>query len=191
MKEDQDILFLTETDIKLNDQEDYSIKGFKKIIQKRNPSVNMVRLLGLVKNDFMNDITIMDSLMSSDFSSIWLSYDERNRGYLRNAGFYREWSHLENRTENNQVVLINKFIEQIEQVAVNKSKLIIAGDAYFCENKWKDIDYTHRKVSSPLINCLEQSGLIIKKLGNTYQADHKLANGTVPASAFNHIYSST
>ena len=189
-REDIDIIFLTETDIKLSSEDDYKIEGFKTVFQARESQDDVIRLICLIKNKRMSVIRIMDNIMSNSFPSIWLSYEERNKGIIKIAGFYREWSHNGDRSENSQVEQITKFSEQIEQATGNKSKVIITGDANLCENNWKKATYTHRKVASPLINCIEQCGLKINQVGLTYQADHMLANGKVPESALDHVYSS-
>jgi hypothetical protein len=81
-REDIDIIFLTETDIKLSSEDDYQIEGFKTVFQARESQDDVIRLICLIKNKRMSVIRIMDNIMSNSFPSIWLSYEERNKGIM-------------------------------------------------------------------------------------------------------------
>ena len=48
-KEDLDILFLTETDVRLNNEEDFKLCGFNTIFHKRENNEEKIRLIALVK----------------------------------------------------------------------------------------------------------------------------------------------
>ena len=47
-----------------------------------------------------------------------------------------------------------------------------------------------KNIATPLKNALVQCGFIINQIGNTYQADHVLHDGSVPKSALDHVYHS-
>ena len=53
---------------------------------------------------------------------------------------------------------------------------------------WQDPNFLYPRVAEILIESLNQNGLTVLKLGNTYQANHALANGHVAESAIDHIY---
>ena len=50
-------------------------------------------------------------------------------------------------------------------------------------NKWHDAGFLQKNISIPLMECIEQNGLKIEDVGNTYQSDHCLSCGVVPESA--------
>ena len=71
-KEKINILFLTETDIILCNTEDYKIEGFTTIFQKRESENEKIRIVALIKEDVESQISVKESLMSTDVPSIWL-----------------------------------------------------------------------------------------------------------------------
>ena len=64
----KDILFLTETDIKINKEKDYKIEGFQTVFQARDSEHDTIRILALINNNgnsaeyahFNNKLTIDD-----------------------------------------------------------------------------------------------------------------------------------
>ena len=64
------------------------------------------------------------------------------------------------------------------------------GDSNLDANKWDSPKFLHKNISIPLKNCLQQCGINILPVGNTYLADHMLQNGTIPESALDHLYTS-
>ena len=57
-------------------------------------------------------------------------------------------------------------------------------------NKWNNSKFLQKNVAAPLKIALDRCGLLFKDIGNTYQSDHIVANGSVPESALDHVYSS-
>ena len=55
-KEDLDILFLTETDVRLNNEEDFKLCGFNTIFHKRENNEEKIRLIALVKTSLEPNI---------------------------------------------------------------------------------------------------------------------------------------
>ena len=49
---------------------------------------------------------------------------------------------------------------------------------------------TFRKISDVLKNSLEQCGIDIYDMGNTFQSDHLQSNGQVAMSLLDHVYHS-
>ena len=45
-----------------------------------------------------------------------------------------------------------------------------------------------KKIANPLKNAIEQNGLTVYPVENTYLADHLLKNGSIPESALDHMY---
>ena len=87
-----------------------------------------------------------------------------------------------------QVERINDFAKQIEKASSESKKIVILGDANPDHNTWQDPNFLYPRVAEILIESLNQNGLTVLKLGNTYQANHALANGHVAESAIDHIY---
>ena len=56
IKEDLDILFLTETDVMLNNEEDFKLCGFNAIFHKRENNEEKIRLIALVKTSLEQNI---------------------------------------------------------------------------------------------------------------------------------------
>ena len=72
-----DLLFVTETDTRaITSEKDYSIKGFKTILQKRSSINDNVRIICLVRTNFEESITILDQIMTTDIPTIWLELKE-------------------------------------------------------------------------------------------------------------------
>ena len=87
-----DIMFLTETDThSLSSKTDYQIEGYETILPKMDNN-NLVRILCLVKNDRINQISTVESLMSTDFPTIWLEYTSQKGAKFLIGGFYRVWT---------------------------------------------------------------------------------------------------
>ena len=60
------------TDIQLNNSEDFQIKGFNTVIQKRESATDKVRIVALVSDSILCQISVKEELMSTEFPSIWL-----------------------------------------------------------------------------------------------------------------------
>ena len=65
-------MFLTETDLNILEEGDYTIEGYKTIFPKRIANTDKIRIVALVKNDIENNIKVMNDVMNEDFPSIWL-----------------------------------------------------------------------------------------------------------------------
>ena len=53
----KDILFLTETDIKINKEKDYKIEGFQTVFQARDSEHDTIRILALINNKVSKHIS--------------------------------------------------------------------------------------------------------------------------------------
>ena len=124
------------------------------------------------------------------FQSIWLELSDVNNKNTNIAGYYREWNHEGDKTEECQIEQINTFASQIDLAATSGSNLIITGDVNLCSNKWDDSNYTRKNVANPLKNCIVRNGLDIHNIGNTYMADRILPDDNITESAIDHVYSS-
>ena len=56
--------------------------------------------------------------------------------------------------------------------------------------RWRQIWRRSNKKNENLRISLDRCGLLCNEIGITYQSDHILANGAVPESALDHVYSS-
>ena len=71
-----DIIFLTETDTKaISKPEDYKIPGYDTVLPLNDGKNPVTRILGLVKSNIANQITLRTELMSNNFLSIWLEHN--------------------------------------------------------------------------------------------------------------------
>ena len=99
-----DLLFVTETDTRaITSEKDYSIKGFKTILQKRSSINDNVRIICLVRTNFEESITILDQIMTTEIPTIWLELKEANQRKTAIGGFYREWTHEGTKTVEEQL----------------------------------------------------------------------------------------
>ena len=57
-----------------------------------------------------------------------------------------------------------------------------------CSLKWDEPTLIYKNIANPLEECLQQCGLKVNQIGNTYMADQVLKNWMVPESALDHIY---
>ena len=55
-------------------------------------------------------------------------------------------------------------------------------------NKWNDLNYLHLRLVEDLFEVIDQHGLKIHDVRNTYQADHAQKNGNIAESAIDHVY---
>ena len=70
-----DIIFLTETDTRtVPTAMDYQIEGYTTILPKMSENNNLIRILCLIKNELMDQINVVEALMSTEFPSIWVEY---------------------------------------------------------------------------------------------------------------------
>ena len=70
-------------------------------------------------------------------------------------------------------------------------KLILTGDVNLWSSKWAETNYIRKNVARPVLESINQHGLIIADIGATYQADHILKDGTIPESSLDHVYTSS
>ena len=110
--ENIDVQFLNETDtIQLQKEGDFAINGYSTIFQKRVDNSEKLRLICLVKESLMKNITVRKDLMSTDYPSICLELKENNKQTVLLAGFYREWNQKGNKSEANQIKVLLKNYE--------------------------------------------------------------------------------
>ena len=64
---------------------------------------------------------------------------------------------------------MEEFTSQIDVANETFEKLIITGDVNLCSSKWAETNYTRKNVARPVIECINQHGLIIANIGATYQ----------------------
>ena len=190
LTEKLDVLFLTETDTKSINCANYKIKGYSTFTQASSEDSEMIRIIALVKENCGVEINLRKDLMSCSFPSIWLEIKDKHQSNSMVGGFYRQWSANGIRSTPLQITEIEVFCSQINQAASPNGKMIITGDANLCSEKWLSDEFDRKSIANPLLQCLEQNGLEVQKVGLTYQADHMLPNGTVTSSALDHVYSS-
>ena len=65
-----DVIFLTETDVLLQSDNEYQIEGFKTVLPIKSNHEDKTRIICLIKNEWMSKCTIRNELMTSDFASI-------------------------------------------------------------------------------------------------------------------------
>ena len=104
------------------------------------------------------------------------------------GGFYREWTQDGQNSEAAQISRMEIFLEQVEKVSSKYEYIMILGDANLDSNKWEESGYLHHKVTKILKGALNQNGLIIKEVGNSYVANHVQKNGNISESALDHVY---
>ena len=138
----------------------------------------------------MNAVVIRNDLMSDKFPSIWLEIKSEGKPSVTLGGFYREWSHNGVKNVPLQISGIKVFANQIERAAENGKQCIVMGDANLNYKKWREEDFFYKSIAVPLLNVLDQWGLDVSDLGNTYNADHAQSNGNIAESGIDHIYTS-
>ena len=78
VKIDSDVMFLTKTDCDvIKTKEDYKLEGYETEIQLRQNDESKTRLIVLIKNECAQSMKIRRDLMSAEFPSIWLEYDNK------------------------------------------------------------------------------------------------------------------
>ena len=135
-------------------------------------------------------IKIRKDLMNSNFHSIWLELEDPSLKINSTliAGFYRVWTHNLENSEASQIKRWKIFTNQINSAAKNDANIVIIGDSNLDYNKWNDPLFAHKEMVFRLTDTLEQNGMEVLEIGNTYQADHAQSNGKIAESALDHIY---
>ena len=88
-KENIDIIFLTKTNIiTICFESDYSVKGYVTTLQERKNPNDVIRIVGLVKEDLVNKMKVRFYLMNYTFPSIWIEMKEENKKPILLAGFH-------------------------------------------------------------------------------------------------------
>ena len=103
MDEELDILFLTETDTKIENEKDFKIAGYKTIFHVRVENAQKVRMMCLVNEASQHIINVRPDLMSDLFVSIWLEVKTSHNQFTLVSGFYREWTHEGDKSRDCQV----------------------------------------------------------------------------------------
>ena len=191
LDEGLDLLFLTETDSKKMNIDNYKIKGFYIVTPEVTDEQDMVRIVAIVREEAGVEVKPCEGLMSADFPSVWLEVVDKWKSSTIIGGFYRQWSSSGVRSRGTQIEEIETFCNQIDKIATTNSNLIITGDANLCAEKWQRSDYDHKGVANPLLQCLSRNGLDIQNVGYTFQSDNLRPDGSVSHSALDHVYTSS
>ena len=93
LDEELDVLFITETDTKIESEKDFKIAGYKTIFQVREENTQKVRMMCLVNEASQHIINVRPDLMSDLFVSIWLEVKTSHNQFTLVSGFYREWTY--------------------------------------------------------------------------------------------------
>ena len=161
-----DIIFLTETDTKaIQSSADYSIAGFKTVFQNRKSPNDNLRIVGLIKNEIVNSVNVLDKIMDEVVPSIWLEFIDTNQRKTAICGFYREWTHEGTKSVEEQVKNMELFNNQIEKASAKYNNLIILGDANLCSTKWNEPNFKNKTVADCLRAVLTQCGLKARDIG--------------------------
>ena len=75
--------------MRLNNEDDFKIKGFNTIFHKKETKEDKARIIALVKKGLDKNIKVLNEMMSVNFPSIWLELTEPNKSPSCIAGFYR------------------------------------------------------------------------------------------------------
>ena len=164
-----DLLFLTETDIVLESESEYKIKGFNTFFPARENNTDQIRIIALLRTSLEENIKIKNEIMCEEFPSIWFEQSEANKANTYFAGFYRQWSYKGVKSESLQIRQIKIFANQIDIVSRITNKIIIIGDANLDSTTWNNENFLNKKIAVPLKNSLEQNGMLNDdSIGNTY-----------------------
>ena len=80
--ENLDILFLTETDnLNIKNEDSYKIQGYTTVLQNRTNETDVIRILGLIKNEINCFSKIRLDLMSVSLPSIWIEIKQERATY--------------------------------------------------------------------------------------------------------------
>ena len=86
----------------------------------------------------MDQINVVEALMSTEFPSIWVEYRNLKEAKYLIGGFYRVWSKDGLNSEADQLKRLQIFTHQINLATEKCERLIILGDANVCSIKWAD-----------------------------------------------------
>ena len=129
-------MFLVETDTKMiRTPEEYKLEGFITILQQKDEQDENLRIIALIEEELSKNVKIREDLMSTEFPSIWIEVRKKNEKGILIGGFYREWTHKGNKSEEDQLRNIEILTEQIERATNENKELLLLGDANICTMK--------------------------------------------------------
>jgi hypothetical protein len=112
-----DVIFLVETDTNsVNSETDYKILGFRTLIQMKESSNDLTRVVCLIDEKMSHYVIIRSDLSSKDFPSLWIEMENACGKNILCGGFYREWAPKGVKSIDAQVKSMQKFTSKIEFV---------------------------------------------------------------------------
>ena len=109
------------------------------------------------------------------------NYFKINQCYMRSVKYF-------NSTTSTNLIKSNKSPSKPNwKCKFNHRKIIITGDMNLCSLIWAEPKFPRKKLSEPILECLEQNGLLIQNIWMTYQA-YMLKNWNIPESTLDHVY---
>ena len=118
--EQLDILFLTETDSYLIDEE-FKILNFIGITHNKSSQRQKTRILALVNDNVWNDIKKRDDLDISNYPIINIETKLKNNKKIIITGLYRQWG-------NNQEIKMDQICMIFDRIGDETSDQIVIGD---------------------------------------------------------------
>ena len=154
-------------------------------------NMNPIRIMALVKNELSKDVSILNNVMSTQYPSIWLHLFKNNWKGLIVSGVYREWTHNEIKSTEEQMKNMEILTVQIEQVSEISQEVIILGDVNLDASKWNELKYDQEYDQlRNKKNTLSRCGLEIMDLEHTFMSDSANKDGKVAESSLDPIYAS-
>lgn len=187
-KEDLDILFLTEADVKnINSKKPPQLDREYTTVCPLKQSKDKTRILALVKRGLK--FKVRTDLMSGEISSIWIDVELENKKKARFGAFYREFDDLKGQSDSTsmkeQYRRFDIYLEQLEIANEEDNCTVVSlGDFNLDENKWSQQDYVNKKMSQKWLELLEYLGMTRPYFGNTFYKIDKY--GKVTLSAIDH-----
>ena len=176
--EQLDILFLTETDSYLIDEE-FKILNFKAITHNKSSQRQKTRILALVNDNIWNDIKKRDDLDISNYPIINIETKLKNNKKIIITGLYRQWG-------NNQENEMDQICMIFDKIGDETLDHIIIGDINLDKSRYHEANYRYKSIRDKILTAIYRNDLQMADLGPTYLSK---SNGC--QSEIDHIYFSS
>jgi hypothetical protein len=186
--EDLCMAFLVEVDTSnIDTPEDYQIEEYETIIPKTHKDKKK-RIIALRKSNMKAKTKTREDLISPDFPSKWVEWENTNSKNTLVCGFYREWTQVGRTTDRDQCELLETLADQISIASSESKDIIMLGDANLDSEKWNQTNYRHFKVATEMQSALTRNGLKNVPIGKTFLAEQTRTDGKSIESALDHVY---
>ena len=125
-----DIMSILESDLPMiNGRTNLSVPGYS-VITPLHSYKGLARMIVMVKNELLPNVTVLSDLSSKEYPSIWLKVRSQTESNLVIGFHYRLWKDINSSNSiSDQLSRFTIFKEQLQQATLKYSHVVVFGDA--------------------------------------------------------------